>query len=60
LAALESRQDDIDGKVSQVLANTALHTKALAELKSMLLRCMSKDKESEGGSPSVSKFGLKN
>ena len=34
--AIENKQDDIDGKVSKVLASATANTKALKELKSML------------------------
>jgi hypothetical protein len=53
--ALESRQDEIDGKVSQLLASTALHTEALAELKSMLARYIGKDEHPADTDPLLSK-----
>jgi hypothetical protein len=52
MATLESRQDDIDVKVSQVLASTASHTETLAELKYMLARYIGKDTTVVEGSPS--------
>jgi hypothetical protein len=57
---LETRQDEIDTKISQVLANTAFHTKALAELKSMLATYIGKEKDRGKGSPSMSKSVLEN
>jgi hypothetical protein len=60
IAAIESRQDDIDSKVSQVLASTALQTEALAELNSMLSRYIGKGKHNDEGSPSLSKPFLEN
>jgi hypothetical protein len=53
--ALESRQDEIDGKVSQLLASTALHTEALAKLKSMLARYIGKEEHPADIDPSLLK-----
>jgi hypothetical protein len=55
MLAIESRQVDIDGKVSQVLTSTAANTEALQELKSLLCTYMGKFKTTEEGSPSVTK-----
>jgi hypothetical protein len=55
MSAIESRQVDIDGKVSQVLTSTAANTEALQELKSLLCTYMGKFKTTEEGSPSVTK-----
>jgi hypothetical protein len=58
MEALENRQDDIDAKVSQVLASTASHTETLAELKCMLARYIEKDTKVVEDSPSGSKSSL--
>jgi hypothetical protein len=53
--ALESRQDEIDRKVLQLLASIALHTETLAELKSMLARYIGKEEHPANTDPSLSK-----
>jgi hypothetical protein len=55
---LESRQDDVENKVSRVLASVEANTKALEELKSMLTRCMGKFKDPEDCSPTESRSVL--
>jgi hypothetical protein len=55
MSAIESRLDDIEGKVIHVLASTAADTEALEELKSMLRKYMAKMQEKEDVSPSASK-----
>jgi hypothetical protein len=60
IAAIESRQDDLDEKLSQVLAGTKAHTEALDELKAMFAKYVGRFRESNEGSPSVSKSALEN
>jgi hypothetical protein len=60
IAAIESRQDDLDGKISLVLASTKAHTKALDELNAMFAKYIGRFRDSEDGSPSVSKSTLEN
>ena len=43
-----------------MLASTALHTEALAELKAMLTRYMEKEKDSDEGSPLLPKTIFEN
>ena len=43
-----------------MLVSTTLHTKALAELKAMLTTYMEKEKDSDEGSPSLSKTFFEN
>jgi hypothetical protein len=57
-SAIESRQDDIETKVSKVLESTKPNTKALEELKSIITKCMGRFKEPEDGSPSESRTVL--
>jgi hypothetical protein len=60
IAAIESRQDDLDGKLSLVLAGTKAHTEALDELKAMFAKYVGRFRDSEDGSPSMSKSTLEN
>jgi hypothetical protein len=60
IAAIESRQDDLDEKLSQILAGTKAHTEALDKLKAMFAKYVGRFRESNEGSPSVSKSALEN
>jgi hypothetical protein len=60
IAAIKHRQDDIDGKVTELLAKSTATTDALMELKSMLNRYIVKGKHSKDASPSDSKSVLDN
>jgi hypothetical protein len=60
MAAIESRQDDLDGKLSLVLAGTKAHTEALDELKAMFAKYVGRFRDSEDGTASVSKSKLEN
>jgi hypothetical protein len=60
IAAIESRQDDLDGKLSLVLAGTKAHTEALDELKAMFAKYVGRFRDSEDGAASVSKSTLEN
>jgi hypothetical protein len=51
MSALESRQANIDGKVTQVLTTMAANTEALQELKSLICSYMEKFKNKDEGSP---------
>jgi hypothetical protein len=58
MCAMESRQADIEGKVTMVLATTTANTEVLQELKSMLCRYMGKEKDD--GSAVVTKAAVEN
>jgi hypothetical protein len=60
MAAIESRQDDLDKKLFQVLAGTKAHTEALDELKAMFAKYVGRFRKSNEGSSSVSKSTLEN
>jgi hypothetical protein len=53
---IESKQQALEGKMSQVLETTATNTEALRELKLVFTKYISRLKENSDGSPSVSKF----
>jgi hypothetical protein len=57
---MELHQDDIDGKVTALLAKSTATEEALQDLKSMLRTYIGKEKDAEDCSPSVSKSALEN
>jgi hypothetical protein len=57
---MELHQDDIDGKVTTLLAKSTTTEEALLDLKSMLRTYIGKGKDAEECSPSVSKSALEN
>jgi hypothetical protein len=54
ISAIENRQDELDNKVSQVLACTEAHKDALDELKTMFAKYVGRFCDNDEGSPSVS------
>jgi hypothetical protein len=60
MSAIENRQDHLNEKLFEVLACTKAHTEALEELKSMFAKYIGRFRESDEGSPSVSKSALEN
>jgi hypothetical protein len=58
IAALQSRQDVIDWKMTKVLANTTATVQAVDELKTLLTRYIGQRKGGDSESPSVSKSQL--
>jgi hypothetical protein len=60
ITAIERRQDALDEKLSEVLAGTKAQTAAIDELKAMFVKCAGRFRETEDGSPSVSKSALEN
>jgi hypothetical protein len=60
ISAIESRQDDLDEKLSQVLSGTKANQEALDELKSMFAKYVGRLRENDNGSPSMSRFALEN
>ena len=60
MSAIEQRQDDLDNKVSQVLACTEAHKDALEDLKMMFAKYVRRFRDSDEGSPSVSIVVLEN
>jgi hypothetical protein len=60
ISAIESRQDDLDEKLSQVLSSTNANQEALDELKSMFAKYVGRLQENEVGSPSMSRSTLEN
>jgi hypothetical protein len=60
MSAIESRQDELDEKLSQVLVGNKAHADALKELKTMFAKYIGKFCASDEGSPLVSKSALEN
>jgi hypothetical protein len=60
ITAIERRQDALDEKLSEVLAGTKAQTAAIDELKAMFVKCVGRFRETEDGSPLVSKSALEN
>jgi hypothetical protein len=60
ISAIESRQDELDEKLSQVLFGTKANQEALDELKSMFVKYVGKLRENDDGSPSMSRSALEN
>jgi hypothetical protein len=60
MAAMEKRQNTLDGKMSEVIASNAATTEALQQLTSMFGKYIVKMKDSKEDSPSVSKSALEN
>jgi hypothetical protein len=60
MSAIENRQDHLNEKLFEVLACTKAHTEALEELKSMFAKYIGRFRESDEGSPSVTKSALEN
>jgi hypothetical protein len=60
ISAIESRQDDLDEKLSQVLSGTKANQEALDELKSMFAKYVGRLRENDDGSPSMSRSALEN
>jgi hypothetical protein len=60
MSALESRQNTLDVKMTEVLTSTAAATEAVQELTSMFSKYFVKMKDSETGNPSMSKSALDN
>jgi hypothetical protein len=60
ISAIESRQDELDEKLSQVLFGMKANQEALDELKSMFSKYVGRLRENDDGSPLVSKSALEN
>jgi hypothetical protein len=60
IAAIESRQDDLNENLFLVLAGTKVHTEALDELKAMFAKYVGRFRDSKDGAASVSKLTLEN
>jgi hypothetical protein len=60
ISAIESRQDELDEKLSQVLSGTKANQEALDELKSIFVKYVGKLRENDDGSPSMSRSALEN
>jgi hypothetical protein len=60
ITAIERRQDALLEKLSKVLAGTKAQTAAIDELKAMFVKCAGRFRETEEGSPTVSKSALEN
>ena len=58
MSTLETKQEALEGKMSEVIQTTAANTKALQELQLIFKRCMSRFKDNSEGSPSVSKSAV--
>jgi hypothetical protein len=54
ISAIEMKQKELDGKVSAMLLSTTATTTALEELKSLVIKCMTKENRGNDGSPSAS------
>jgi hypothetical protein len=58
MSIMETRQDALEGKMSEVIATTAANMAALHELKHVFTKYMSRFKDNSEGSPSVSKSAV--
>jgi hypothetical protein len=58
MSIMETRQDALEGKMSEVIATTTANTEALHELKHVFTKYMSRFKDNSEGSPSVSKSAV--
>jgi hypothetical protein len=58
MSVIETRQQALEGKMSQVLATTAANTEALHELKLVFTRYITKLKDTSDVSPSMSKSAI--
>jgi hypothetical protein len=58
MSIMETRQDVLERKMSEVIATTAANTEALHELKHVFTKYMSRFKDNSEGSPSVSKSAV--
>jgi hypothetical protein len=58
--AIESRQDTLDEKLSEVLAGTKAQMATIDELKAMFLKYAGRFRETKDDSPSVSKSAMEN
>jgi hypothetical protein len=54
ISAIEMKQKELDGKVFAMLLSTIATTTALEELKSLVIKCMTKENRGNGGNPSTS------
>jgi hypothetical protein len=58
MAALECRQDAMEGKMTEVLAKTTATAKAVEDLKMLLTKYKGRKDDLENDTPSVSKSQL--
>ena len=58
MSILETKQNALESRMSEVIETTAANTKALQELQLILMKYMSRFKDNSDGSPSVSKSAV--